>query len=333
MFFSLLIAVNLISLQAITKYYFHLENKRLFMFYRKIISSFLVVFIVALSANAQTAVTEAYIKRFSKVAMDEMRIYKIPASITLAQGILESESGNSRLAKKGNNHFGIKCGSSWNGKTIRHDDDRRHECFRVYSSPWESYRDHSKFLTSSKRYSGLFKYKITDYKSWAHGLKKAGYATDRRYPKRLIKIIEDYKLYRFDEMVMNGEEFTQDEIMAIAGPHQVKRHNNRLDYIIVREGDTYESISTEFDIKEDKLLEYNDKNWDSKLAQGEIFYLERKRSHGKNNYHKVKKGETMYSISQKEGIRLEYLYKRNRLPFGTQPKVGTTLYLRKYKKE
>jgi len=302
------------------------------MFFRKFLLSLLLTFTVVLAIAQPTEAGKAYVSRYNKVAMDEMRIYKIPASITLAQGILESGSGNSRLSKEANNHFGIKCGSSWTGKKIHHDDDRRHECFRVYPSPWGSYRDHSKFLTDNKRYSGLFDYDITDYKSWAYGLKKAGYATDRKYPKRLIKIIEDYNLYRFDEMVLNGEEFTQSEIMAIAGPHQVKRHANRLDFVEAREGDTYKSLSLELDISEERLIEYNDKNWDSKISEGEIIYIERKRSHGKNKYHTVKKGETMYSISQKEGIRLEYLYKRNKIPFGTQPKVGTSLYLRRYKK-
>ena len=303
------------------------------MSYRRVILSFLAIFFVGLSSSAQTEASKAYVKRYSKVAMDEMRIYKIPASITLAQGILESGNGNSRLSKEANNHFGIKCGSSWTGKSIKHHDDKRNECFRVYSSPWGSYRDHSKFLTVNKRYSNLFNHKITDYKSWAYGLKKAGYATDKKYPKRLIKIIEDHQLYRFDEMVLNGKEFTQSEIMAIAGPHQVKRHGNRLDFIKAREGDTYQSLSLELGVKEDKLIEYNDKNWDSKISEGEVIYIERKRSHGKNKYHSVKKGETMYSISQKEGIRLEYLYKRNKMLFGSQPKVGATLYLRKYKKK
>jgi len=300
------------------------------MFFRKFLLSLLLIFSI-ISTKAQTEASKAYVSRFNKVAMDEMRIYKIPASITLAQGILESGSGNSELSRKSNNHFGIKCGSSWTGKTIRHHDDRRNECFRVYPSPWGSFRDHSKFLKNNKRYSSLFNYKITDYKSWAYGLKKAGYATDKRYPKRLIKIIEDNQLYRYDQMVVNGKEFTSDEVMAIVGPHAVKRHRNRLDYIVAREGDTYESLSLELGKKQERLIEYNDKNWDSPIKKGEIIYIERKRDHGKDKYYKVKHGETMYSISQKEGIRLEYLYKRNRMPFGTQPKVGTTLYLRRYR--
>ncbi len=302
------------------------------MYYRKFLLSIFLFSLVVLNSNAQTEASKAYVKRYNKVAMDEMRIYKIPASITLAQGILESGNGNSRLSKEANNHFGIKCGSSWTGKSVKHHDDKRNECFRVYTSPWGSYRDHSKFLTNNKRYSGLFDYKITDYKSWANGLKKAGYATDKKYPKRLIKIIEEHQLYSYDKMVLNGKEFTPDEIIAIAGPHAVKRHGNRLDFIETRDGDTYESLSLELGIKQEKIIEYNDKNWDSKIINGEIIYLERKRSHGKNKYYSVKKGDTMYIISQKEGIRLDYLYKRNKMHYGSQPKTGAKLYLRKYKK-
>ena len=302
------------------------------MFYRNFLLLISFLLLVSSHSNAQTDASKAYVKRYNKVAMDEMRIYKVPASITLAQGILESGSGNSRLSKEANNHFGIKCGGSWTGKSITHHDDRRNECFRVYPSPWGSYRDHSKFLNNNKRYSSLFSLKISDYKGWAYGLKKAGYATDKKYPKRLIKIIEEHQLYRYDEMVLNGKEFSQDEIMAIAGPHVLKRHGNRLDYIEAREGDTYQSLSVELEIKQDDLIEYNDKNWDSSISKGEKIYIERKRSHGENKYYTVRKGDTMYSISQKEGIRLKYLYKRNMMEYGSQPKTGTKLYLRKYKK-
>lgn len=299
--------------------------------FAKFIALFFLIF-YAFYTKAQTQDNFKYIERYKKVAMDEMRIYKIPASITLAQGILESANGKSRLSTEANNHFGIKCSSSWEGKKIYHDDDKRNECFRKYPSPWGSYRDHSKFLTGGKRYSNLFDLKITDYKSWAKTLKKDGYATDRHYPKRLIKIIEDNKLHKFDEMVLNGTEFSEDEIMALTGPHKVIRHDNRLDYIIAREGDTYKYISNETGVSEKRLIEYNDKNWDDPISKGEIIYIERKRSHGKNKYYKVKKNDTMYSISQKEGIRLEYLYKRNNLDYGSKPESGTTLFLRKYKK-
>ncbi|MEN8137495.1 MAG: glucosaminidase domain-containing protein [Bacteroidota bacterium] len=311
----------------------------------KLLTSVSIIFMTYLSVNAQSSDNINYIKRYQKVAMDEMRIFGIPASITLAQGILESANGKSRLAIKANNHFGIKC-ANWTGKKIYHNDDKRGECFRSYPSPWGSYRDHSKFLKNQRRYADLFKIKVTDYKGWAYGLKKAGYATDKHYPKRLIRIIEDNKLYRFDQMVLNGTEPPQKDLIAstqkeviditephdFTGTHNIKTHKSSLDYIVIREGDSYESLSIELDIKQKKLLEYNDKNWDSPLLNGETFFIERKNRKGKNKYYKVVKGDSMYSIAQKEGIRLEYLYKRNRMSWGLQPKIGTILYLRKYKK-
>ena len=159
--------------------------------------SILLLFI-ALSLFSQTK-TDAYIAKYSSIAIDEMNRYSIPASITLAQGILESGNGESRLAKEGNNHFGIKCHKNWNGQTIIEDDDEKGECFRKYSNASESYRDHSLFLTERGRYSFLFEYSNTDYKNWAKGLKKAGYATNPKYPKLLIDLIEKYDLVRFDD--------------------------------------------------------------------------------------------------------------------------------------
>ena len=145
--------------------------------------------------------TKNYISKYSSVAVDEMNRYNIPASITLAQGILESGNGESRLATEGNNHFGIKC-HDWKGPKIFHDDDEEQECFRKYSAPEYSYRDHSIFLTSRQRYSDLFDLSISDYKNWAKGLKKAGYATDKNYPNKLINLIENYKLFVYDEIVL-----------------------------------------------------------------------------------------------------------------------------------
>ena len=154
---------------------------------------------LTLTANAQRMTTEEYIAQYKDVAIKKMREYKIPASITLAQGILESGSGNSRLARKANNHFGIKCHKEWHGKKFYMDDDEKHECFRKYPKAADSYRDHSKFLTQRGRYTFLFQYDITDYKKWAYGLKKAGYATNPKYPRLLIKIIEKYHLDQCDK--------------------------------------------------------------------------------------------------------------------------------------
>ena len=172
--------------------------------------------------------------------MDEMRQYKIPASITLAQGILESGSGKGTLAVNANNHFGIKC-HDWNGPKIYHDDDKKQECFRKYSSSEFSFRDHSIFLASRDRYASLFKLKKDDYKSWAKGLKKAGYATDRKYSQKLIDLIERYKLYRYDDIVL-------------------KKKRPKQKFYTVRKGDTLYSISKRFNISIDDLINYNSLN-------------------------------------------------------------------------
>lgn len=188
--------------------------------------------------------TLAYIKEYNDIAILKMIEYKIPASITLAQGILESSSGLSRLAVKGNNHFGIKCHSSWKGKGIRHDDDARQECFRHYDHPLESYHDHSLFLVERKRYADLFTLRQTDYKGWARGLKKAGYATDPRYPKKLITLIEAYELYSYD---------TFDESFLYNGDVVKKDVSRDGRYILVRKGDTLYSLAKNNNLTVDKL--------------------------------------------------------------------------------
>jgi flagellum-specific peptidoglycan hydrolase FlgJ len=181
--------------------------------------------------------TLAYVNRYKHTAIEDMEIYKIPASITLAQGILESGSGKSNLALKSNNHFGIKCHKDWKGKKVKHDDDRRRECFRKYAHPEESFDDHSKFLTTRGRYATLFNLKEDDYKGWAKGLKRAGYATDRKYPKKLIMIIEDYHLDDYDQLVLSYQKKKRrkgKEYHAIASYKK---------YVVVNKGDTLYSIA------------------------------------------------------------------------------------------
>ena len=156
----------------------------------------LLLISVAVQAQRRNSRYNEYIKQYAPLAVEQMREHRIPASITLAQGLLESGAGQSTLARKSNNHFGIKCGSNWRGRSVRHDDDARNECFRAYRNPKDSYEDHSLFLKRGARYAFLFKLKITDYRGWARGLKKAGYATDPSYANRLITIIEDYDLYK-----------------------------------------------------------------------------------------------------------------------------------------
>ena len=267
---------------------------------------------------------EAYIKKYRDIAVEEMRKYHIPASITLAQGLLESGAGQSTLARKSNNHFGIKCGSDWDGKSVRYDDDARNECFRAYKHPKQSYEDHSKFLASRSRYAFLFKLKITDYKGWAKGLKKAGYATDRRYAQRLIDIIELYDLHQYD--TKKGLKWMKDN----PNPHQPYIANG-LVYIVVRPGDTWKSISKEFDVSRKKLRKYNDLYKGYVLQPGDILYLEKKNRKADKEHvvHVLRAGESMYSISQKYGIRLKNLYKRNKMePDSPAPDVGTILRLR-----
>ena len=195
---------------------------------------YLLTIFVCLSLQAQTRNKqyEDYIKQYRDLAVDEMKKYHIPASITLAQGLLESGAGQSTLARKSNNHFGIKCGSDWQGKTVRHNDDARGECFRAYKHPKQSYEDHSKFLAGRPRYASLFKLKITDYKGWARGLKKAGYATDPRYAQRLIDIIELYDLDKYDKK--GGLKWMKEN----PNPHQPYIANGLL-YMVVRAGDTW----------------------------------------------------------------------------------------------
>ena len=287
---------------------------------------FLILIISCLTLQAQTRNKqyEDYIKKYRELAVEEMKKYHIPASITLAQGLLESGAGQSSLARKSNNHFGIKCGGDWTGKTVSHDDDARGECFRAYKHPKDSYEDHSKFLAGRPRYASLFKLKITDYKGWARGLKKAGYATNPRYADQLIGIIELYELHKYDEK--NYLKW----IKKNPNPHQTYIANDLL-YIVVRAGDSWKSISKEFDISQKKLRKYNDLYKGYALQVGDILYLEKKNKKADKEHivHVLRAGESMYSISQKYGIRLKNLYKMNKMDADDPaPEVGTILRLR-----
>jgi LysM repeat protein len=279
---------------------------------------------LTLQAQTRNKQYEAYIKKYRELAVEEMKKYHIPASITLAQGLLESGAGQSALARKSNNHFGIKCGSDWYGKTVSHDDDARGECFRAYKHPKDSYEDHSKFLAGRPRYASLFNLNITDYKGWARGLKKAGYATNPRYADQLIGIIELYELYKYDDK--NYLKW----IKKNPNPHQTYIANDLL-YIVVRAGDSWKSISQEFDISQKKLRKYNDLYKGYALQVGDILYLEKKNKKADKEHivHVLRAGESMYSISQKYGIRLKNLYKLNKMDEDDPtPKTGTILRLR-----
>ena len=284
----------------------------------------LIISCLTLQAQTRNKQYEDYIKKYRELAVEEMKKYHIPASITLAQGLLESGAGQSTLARKSNNHFGIKCGGDWTGKTVSHDDDARGECFRAYKHPKDSYEDHSKFLAGRSRYASLFKLKITDYKGWARGLKKAGYATNPRYADQLIGIIELYELHKYDEK--NYLKW----IKKNPNPHQTYIANDLL-YIVVRAGDSWKSISKEFDISQKKLRKYNDLYKGYALQVGDILYLEKKNRKADKEHivHVLRAGESMYSISQKYGIRLKNLYKMNKMDADDPaPEVGTILRLR-----
>lgn len=284
----------------------------------------ILVCLTTLQAQTRNKQYEAYIKQYRELAVEEMKKYHIPASITLAQGLLESGAGKSTLARKSNNHFGIKCGSDWTGKTVSHDDDARGECFRAYKHPKQSYEDHSKFLAGRPRYASLFKLKITDYKGWARGLKQAGYATNPRYAEQLIGIIELYELHKYDE-----KDYLK-WIKKNPNPHQTYIANDLL-YIVVRAGDSWKSISKEFDISQKKLRNYNDLYKGYELQVGDILYLEKKNKKAQKDHivHVLRAGESMYSVSQKYGIRLKNLYKMNKMQADDPaPEVGTILRLR-----
>ena len=195
--------------------------------------------------------TLAYIRKYAPIAVNEMHKHKIPASITLAQGILESGRGRSTLAVKSNNHFGIKCHAKWKGERVYHDDDEKGECFRKYQYVETSYNDHSEFLTKRKRYSFLFDYRLEDYKKWAKGLKKAGYATDKKYPNKLISIIENYKLFKFDKI--KAKHFTFKKVPKKEGKPKYTIGK----YYQVKKGDTLYSIARKFETKIAILKELN----------------------------------------------------------------------------
>lgn len=276
---------------------------------------------------------QRYINQYRNLAIQQMKRYRIPASIKLAQGLFESGAGKSQLAMRANNHFGIKC-HGWNGRKTYHDDDEDQECFRAYNSVYESYEDHSKFLVEHSRYRRLFQLRITDYKGWAHGLKAAGYATNPSYAKKLIEVIELYQLYRydtdgkFDGSVYDGS--TYGKVDESTGLSYSIHLNNRSYYIIARRGDTFKSIAKEVGTSDRALARYNERDRKDILEEGDRVYLVKKRKKAdkryKNKLHVVRANESMYSIAQFYGIRMKSLYKKNNLdPEVYRIKVGDRL--------
>jgi LysM repeat protein len=279
-------------------------------------------FLTAIAVNAQNTSVKQYIDSFKDVAMKEMIDFKIPASITLAQGLLESGSGNSRLAKEGNNHFGIKCKKDWTGCTILEDDDALQECFRCYSNPRESYYDHSKFLRENRRYAPLFTLTINDYKAWANGLLTAGYATNPKYSELLIATIERNKLMLFDSMVLNGYIPFNVKIEP-----SVAIVDNKVPSTLANKLESPEQFAKEHNSSEKRILKYNDMSENTLIEPGEVLYLKPKKKKASVPTHLVQTGETMWLISQKYAVKLNALYKKNLMEEGTEPKPGVVLQL------
>lgn len=256
---------------------------------------------------------EQYIAQYYPIAVEQMERHNIPASITLAQGLLESGAGKSTLTRKSNNHFGIKADNSWTGRKVSSMDNGRNCKFRAYDSARESYEDHSRFLISRERYASLFKLKKDDYKGWARGLKKAGYAEDPAYPTKLINLIERYELYKFDSyksQKSNG--ILHGNVVQSSAAHPIYRSNELL-YIIANTGDTFKSLAKETGVSRRKLIKYNDLYKKYPLKAGDIIYLEKKHKKAlkPHEFHTTANGESLYSIAQKYGIRLKRLLEMN----------------------
>lgn len=326
------------------------------------IATFMLLFSCrAYKAPVQTRVYEAsaesYINSYKDLAISEMQRTGIPASITLAQGIIESDLGRSPLASEANNHFGIKCHDDWTGPTVRYADNRRNECFRKYGKPEESFRDHSDFLRSEPRYRSLFNLASADFKGWAYGLKRAGYATNPDYANMLIRKIDEYNLYNYDTgsasagynlkeksteavtstgnavaAIANHDTLAKENITFTAFPERVME-KNRIKYIIVNERDTKESLESEFQLLRWELPKYNELGSDFKLSPGQILYLQPKRAKAEpgKDFHSAAEGETMYQISQIYGIKLKSLYMMNRMTEGSEPVTGQKIWLREVK--
>ena len=292
------------------------------------------MYISAFSQIKWNSAYQQYIDQYKDIAIEQMQRYHIPASITLAQGLLESGAGRSELTRNSNNHFGIKCNNNWTGRRTYHDDDAKNDCFRVYDSAYESYEDHSKFLSGNQRYRQLFQLKTTDYKGWAKGLKACGYATSPVYAEKLIEIIQLYKLYQYDS-AKGYDHFmaqrTKDQNPNGASLHTIKIFNKNY-YIIARRGDTFKAIGEEVGISYRKIAKYNERYRKDKLEEGEIIWLKKKQRKAPKDYkgrlHYVRDGESMYTIAQKYGIRLKNLYKMNHLTPDYQIRVGDGLRLR-----
>lgn len=334
----------------------------------KILTSLFLFILPVFPSFATKTPQQAYIDKYAALAVHEMYRSGVPASITLAQGMLESGNGLSELAVKGNNHFGIKCHNNWTGGKMYHDDDAKGECFRKYSDPELSYRDHSDFLRYRDRYKFLFDLELTDYKGWAHGLKKAGYATDPSYPSKLIRLIETYKLHEYDRKPSNFSQSVVKEEKPVRkntkkhaeplpveppkSPSQMEQpqkvsqaqkesfhftvsremySQNGVPFVYSTEGETYKSIAQAYGLFHKEILKMNDLTQDEPLRPGTVVYLQAKKKKAAKGIemHFIDADETLRDIAQRYAVRLSAIYKINGLTSAYVPRSGDCIRLRK----
>lgn len=314
---------------------------------KKILLAFSLLSAVITKGQGNQEAVGAYIESFKEVAIREMQRTGVPASIKLAQGILETEAGRSDLVMRSNNHFGIKCKSWWTGEKVYHDDDAQGECFRKYPSPEESYKDHSDFLRNSERYSSLFKLDPTDYKAWAYGLKAAGYATNPKYPQILIKYIEQYNLNDFTLIALGRKAHESMVASSASGPATTSvkaapATTKKLSYpvgefrindtrvVFAKSGTKIRDLASRYALTERWITDFNDlPEGVTELEFDQLVFLQRKRKSGDKEFHLVEDGDDLYTVSQKCGVRLESLLMYNQLTVDMIPAPGEKLYLQR----
>lgn len=304
---------------------------------------------IASSLFAQRTTPEEYIEKYREAAMMEMKRSGVPASITLAQGLLETESGNSDLLQRSNNHFGIKCKSDWQGESVKHTDDAPNECFRKYTSAQESYADHSDFLRKNQRYSALFNLDVYDYKGWAYGLKRAGYATNPRYPQILIANIEKYELFQYDKVGGAGNGSMPNILDSLARKNSISSNQenqqpittekvetvneglskfNGIKAVFAKANTSLLAIASKAGIALSKLLDYNDMENDGLLSEAQYVYLEKKAKQGLKSSLTISESSSLREISQNTGVQLQYLALYNKLEKNAIVPAGTSVLLK-----
>ena len=306
-----------------------LQKVKTSMIKKGVVSILAIVLSLLVYSQNKKFTKQDYFVKYAPLAVKEMKRSGIPASITLAQGSLESNNGNSDLAIKGNNHFGIKCHSDWTGDKMYKDDDEKNECFRVYKRAEDSFDDHGDFLKNRQRYAFLFKLNQYDYKAWAQGLKDAGYATNPKYPQLLITLIEENKLFEYDNQqaiakVKHHRKVDLNNLapppvlvdidsFTVSLPERKVKINNKVKYIISKNGDSFQSIANDFDLMTWQIAKYNDLSRDSSLKPNQVIYIHHKRRNSERKYivHIAQKGETLQSISQTYGVKLKRILKLN----------------------